>query len=98
MLDKSRKKGIYWGSHTTRYVYKEPDNYQEVYKMVLDTHEIALKLSEEFNIPITYYEDLFYNSPEETLNNLKLGIDYNRFKNVLDNTKKLRVTKTGSLL
>lgn len=98
MLDKVRKKDIHWGSHTTRYVYKEPDNYQKIYKMVLDTHEIALKLSDEFNIPITYYEDLFYNSPEETLNSLKLGVDYNRFKNVLDTNKKLRVTKTGSLL
>lgn len=98
MLHRFNDKTDKYGSHTTRYKYEDKGNFNEVYKRVLDTHSIAERLSSEFNIPITYYEDLYYNNPKVTLENLNLGIDYELFKHNLDTTKRLRVTTPETVI
>lgn len=66
-------------SHTSRYVWEETPNY-EVSKNILNWANNRLeKLSNEFNIPITYYEDLYYDSPVETVNKFNLDIDAEYF-------------------
>lgn len=66
-------------SHTSRYIWGETPNY-EVSKNILNWANNRLeKLSNEFNIPITYYEDLYYDSPVETVNKFNLNIDAEYF-------------------
>lgn len=98
MLHRFNDRKDKFGSHTTRYKYEDKGNFNEVYKKVLDTHIIAEKLSEEFRVPITYYEDLYYNEPKLTLENLNLGIDYETFKENLDTSKRLRVVTVPTVI
>lgn len=98
MLSRYNDKHDHYGSHTTRYYYKKPENFEDVHKRVLSTEKIANNLSKKFNINITYYEDLFYNDPEGTLKSFNLDIDYNKFKHVLDVNKRLRVLEKGNLI
>lgn len=98
MLSRYNDKHDHYGSHTTRYYYKKPENFEDIHKRVLSTEKIANNLSKKFNINITYYEDLFYNDPEGTLKSFNLDIDYNKFKHVLDVNKRLRVLEKGNLI
>ena len=98
MLSRYNNKQDHYGSHTTRYFYKKPNNFELIHKKVLDTDEIAQSLCKKFKINITYYEDLFYNNPEGTLKSLNLNIDFNKFKHVLDTNKRLRVLEKNSLI
>ena len=98
MLHRFNDRKDKFGSHTTRYKYEDKGNFDAVYEKVLHTHTIAEKLSEEFNIPITYYENLYYNEPKLTIENLNLGIDYEMFKHRLDTSKRLRVVTEPSII
>ena len=98
MLHRFNDRTDKFGSHTTRYKYEDKGNFDVVYEKVLQTHRIAEKLSEEFNIPITYYENLYYNEPKLTIENLNLGIDYELFKHNLDTSKKLRVVNPPTII
>lgn len=98
MLSRYNDKHDHYGSHTTRYYYEKPGNFEDIHKKVLSTEKIANNLSKKFNISITYYEDLFYNDPEGTLEGLNLNIDFNKFKHVLDTNKRLRVLEKGNLI
>lgn len=85
-------------SHVTKYVWEKTDNYTEVEKELSKGNEIIEKLSQTYNIPITYYEDLYYTNQKETVESLGLGIDYNNFKKYLDTSKRQRRLTTDYLL
>ena len=73
------KVGSHFNSHTTKYVWEKTPNYQEI-KLVLESADKLLKdFSNDYNIPITYYEDLYYNTPLKTVDNFELPIDSKTF-------------------
>jgi len=85
------RQDVSFKTHVTKYVWEKTENYQEIESHLKRDNEIIKKLASEFNLPITYYEDLYYNNPSETIKSLNLGIDYDNFKTYLDTTKRQRI-------
>jgi hypothetical protein len=89
---------VKFGSHTSRYVWEKTDNYEEVEEELYKGNRILENLSSAFNIPITYYEDLYYTNSKETIESLNLGIKYDEFKQYLDTSKRQRRYNVKNLL
>lgn len=74
-------------SHTTRYVWEETPNYEYSKNVLNWANDRLQNLSNQFNIPITYYEDLYYNCPVETVEKFNLGIAAKEFVDMYLNTQ-----------
>lgn len=72
--------------HLSEYEYNEEIDVteKELHHKVIDRVDLMNKLSDELNIPLDYYEDVFYKN--KTLNDNEIGLDLK----FLDNTLKLR--------
>ena len=72
--------------HLSEYEYNEQIDVtdRKLYYKVIDRVNMMNKLSEELNIPLDYYEDVFYKN--KRLNDNEIGLDLK----FLDNTLKLR--------
>lgn len=82
----TNQKNSEFKSHTTRYTWEETPNYETSKNILTWANDRLLNLSNQFNIPITYYEDLYYDSPVETVEKFNLGIDAADFVNKHLNT------------
>ena len=81
---------VKFGSHTTRYVWEKTDNYSEIEDLLTEADNTIRDLSSKYSIPLTYYEDLYYNYPKLTVESFNLGINFNSFKKYIDNSKRQR--------
>ena len=89
----------YFNSHTSRYVWKKTPNFEKSKSEILIQEKVLLELSTKYNIPITYYEDLYYDSQLNTLKDLKLNINEEEFaKKYLNPTNRQRRLTSGSIL
>ena len=72
--------------HLSEYEFNEEVDVteKELHRKVIDRVDLMNKLSDELNIPLDYYEDVFYKN--KTLNDNEIGLDLK----FLDNTLKLR--------
>lgn len=72
--------------HLSEYEYNEQIDVteKELHRKVIDRVEMMNNLSKELNIPLDYYEDVFYKN--KRLNDNEIGLDLK----FLDNTLKLR--------
>ena len=72
--------------HLSEYSFDENINITEerIYQKVKDRINKLERLSEELNIPLDYYEDIYYGT--KTLKDTDIGLDMK----FLDNTLKLR--------
>lgn len=87
---------VKFGSHTTRYVWEKTENYDEVEYELHKGNQIIETISTKYNIPITYYEDLYYTNQKQTVESFNLEIDYGEFKQYLDTSKRQRRYIDGS--
>lgn len=72
--------------HLSEYEFNEQIDVteKELHHKVIDRVDMMNKLSEKLNIPLDYYEDVFYTN--KSLNDNEIGLDLK----FLDNTLKLR--------
>jgi len=79
-----------------KYWYKEPPFDEVLYKFVQTNHNKILRIGEDLNIPITYYEDLYSGEKDkivDTINKWNLKINWeDLFKSV---NPKLRYRQSG---
>ena len=78
-----RNYGTFYKKWGHQYIDKTSEQYKDILRDVKIKSEVLVKLSEELNLKINYYEDVFYN---KILNdaNIKLDLKY------LNNNYKLR--------
>lgn len=55
--------------YDSKYTWKPTPNFQYAYTFVKELDDMIVKLSNELNIPITYYEDIFDSQSNERLRN-----------------------------
>jgi oligoribonuclease NrnB/cAMP/cGMP phosphodiesterase (DHH superfamily) len=81
-----------FNSWSTKYNYIESQIDYE-YEYTIDYGQAMMKiLSDELNIPIIYYEDLYLGNQLKTLENMNLNINVENFLELLKLTKKQRIT------
>jgi hypothetical protein len=81
-----------FNSWSTKYNYVESEIDYE-YEYTIDYGQDMMKiLSDELNIPIVYYEDLYLGNQLKTLENMNLTINVENFLELLKLTKKQRIT------
>jgi hypothetical protein len=55
--------------YDSKYTWKPTPNFQTAYEFVKELDDMILKLSNELDIPITYYEDIFDTQSNQRLRN-----------------------------
>jgi|688.fasta_scaffold903145_1 hypothetical protein len=55
--------------YDSKYTWKPTPNFQTAYEFVKELDDMIVKLSNELNIPITYYEDIFDSQSKQKLRN-----------------------------
>ena len=55
--------------YDSKYTWRPTPNFEKVYEFVKELSEMIIKLSNELNIPITYYEDIFDSQSKQRLRN-----------------------------
>lgn len=89
---------IYFKSHATKYVWEKTPNYEFISKILTNADKLLKTFSQDYSIPITYYEDLYYISPVETVQSFNLDINAEKFaKKYLNTDLRQRRLTTGSL-
>ena len=91
-----RNRDVYFQSHTSKYIWKRTPNYERIEQLLTDADQTLKRIALDYNIPITYYEDLFYNSPVETVKSFDLDINAEKFvKDYLNTDLRQRKYNSG---
>jgi hypothetical protein len=95
----NKQKNTLMNSYSSRYVWERTSNYEESRKEIILQEELLKQLSIKYNIKISYYEDLYYNTPVTTVKEFNLNIDTEEFvKKYLDTNLRQRIFTSGSIL
>lgn len=92
VFDKFKENNNKFLAHRTRYVWEATDGLKSAKEKVSLSEQNLHRVSDECNLPIIYYEDLYYGDTQKILENMNIGIEYSKVSSYFNLGKKQRIS------